>query len=105
MRGVRKDTQYMAETNKNHRQDLFARGYVRLELGSYRGWVLKNWHEYFVNQRWIKRNAYGQYVPYLDTIKVFGEMLAFYDEFMDARDFKRTLRADIAMGLKATGLL
>lgn len=86
------------------RKKLFAKGYVHLELGSYRLWVLKNWHQFFLDRKLIKRNAYGQYVPYLDTFKEFEKWSVLYDAFMDARDKSHTLTLDEANEIRGAGL-
>lgn len=74
------------DKNNPIQNELFKKGYVYLPIGSYRRWILKNWHELFVYKKLITRNAYGQFVPLRDTLRDFMYWDNLYNQFERARD-------------------
>lgn len=70
--------------------DLFKRGYIKLQPGSYNIWISKKWHEMFVRTGLVVKNFYGQYVPYKKTLQEFMKWSEFYDKVMHDREFPKS---------------
>jgi hypothetical protein len=86
-----------------YQKHLLTKGYILLELGSYRRWMGKRWHEFFVRSGWVRRNLYGQYNPNTKTLGVFAQWLTLYDKAMHDRDYPHSfphLSADETIKIK-----
>lgn len=70
--------------------ELFHKGYIKLQPGSYRIWMSKKWHEMFVRRGFVKKNFYKQYVGNMDTLSYFIIWLTLYDKAQHDRDFPRS---------------
>lgn len=70
--------------------DLFKKGYVKLQLGSYRIWMGKKWHEMFVRRGLVKKNFFGQYSPQKDSLQEFCRWLTLYDKLEHDRDYPKS---------------
>lgn len=63
------------------------RGYIKLELGSYRTWVSERWHRMFVGRGLVRQNLYQQYVPNRGILPEFIRWLDLYDRAQHDRDY------------------
>ena len=66
---------------------LFNKGYIKLQPGSYRIWISKRWHEMFSSRRLVNKNLYKQYIPNRETLPEFIKWLELYDKAEHDRDF------------------
>lgn len=71
-------------------QELFKKGYIKLQPGSYRIWISKRWHEFFVRRGLVRKNFYKQYCPNTATLKVFITWLLLYDKAQHDRDYPKS---------------
>ena len=73
-----------------YEKQLFEKGYVKLQLGSYRMWISKRWHEFFCYQGFVRKNFYGQFVSNTKSLKEFIRWLELYDKAMHDRDYPKS---------------
>lgn len=71
-------------------QELFAKGYIKLQPGSYRIWISKRWHEMFVRRGLVRKNYYKQYCPLMETLQEFCRWDDLYDKLCHDRDFPKS---------------
>lgn len=69
---------------------LFAKGYIKLQLGSYRVWISKKWHEMFVRRGLVRKNFYGQFMSNTATLAEFCKWLELYDKACHDRDYPKS---------------
>lgn len=70
--------------------ELFKKGYVKLQMGSYRTWISKRWHEFFVRRGLVHKNFYKQWCPDTETLPIFIRWLKLYDKAEHDRDYPRS---------------
>lgn len=75
-----------------YEKQLFTRGYIKLQPGSYRIWVGKKWHEMFVRRGLVRKNLYKQYVANTHSLSVFIRWLDLYDKTQHDRDFPKSYK-------------
>lgn len=73
-------------------KQLFTKGYIKLQLGSYRTWMSKRWHEMFIRRGLVRKNFYGQYSPQADNVAEFCKWLDRYDKLQHDRDFPKSYK-------------
>jgi hypothetical protein len=73
-------------------QYLFARGYIRLQPGSYHTWISGKWHAMFVRRGLVNKNFYKQYVPNTQSLSEFIKWLVLYDKAQHDRDYPQSYK-------------
>lgn len=78
--------------------------YVTLELGSYKRFIYRRWHEYFVKNGLVKQSYTGQFT--ITNAQRFCEWIQLYDDWMNAREFPQsyTLTPEQAKKIREAGL-
>lgn len=71
-------------------ESLFKKGYVKLQLGSYRIWMGKKWHEMFVRRGLVRKNFFGQFTINKDSLEEFCRWLTLYDKLEHDRDYPKS---------------
>ena len=71
-------------------KQLFKKGYIRLQQGSYMIWISKRWHEMFVRRGLVRKNFYGQWCAVKDSIPEYGRWCDLYDKLCHDRDFPKS---------------
>ncbi len=71
-------------------KELFSKGYIKLQQGSYRIWVSKRWHEMFSRRRLVNKNLYKQYVANRETLSEFIKWLDLYDKAEHDKSFPKS---------------
>lgn len=71
--------------------ELFKKGYVKLQLGSYYIWISKRWHEMFVRRGLVAKNFYGQWCCVKDNFTEYDRWCVLYDKLCHDRDFPKSL--------------
>lgn len=97
---------------------LLSKGYCKLELGSYHVWVLKDWHEFFVTNGFVRQDRLGKFIPsikyhkdgYKDKIdaeafKTFNQVMYLYDIYLDAIENNKLLLPEQMTQISNMGLI
>ncbi len=71
-------------------QHMISKGWVKLQLGSYRVWMRKKWHEMFVCRGLVRKNFYQQFVPNTLTLSEFSRWLSLYDKTQHDHEFPKS---------------
>lgn len=71
-------------------KQLFTKGYIKLQLGSYYQWISKRWHEMFVRRGLVHKNFYGQYSCNRDTLDEYIRWCELYEKLCHDRDFPKS---------------
>lgn len=87
------------------RKYLFAKGYVRLNAGSYCTWILKEWHLLFIRKNLVHRKYDGSFVTYEPNLKEFALWLRLYDDFIEAKGFGKELTEYQYRQINSEGLI
>lgn len=72
--------------------ELFKKGYVKLQHGSYYVWISKRWHEMFVRRGLVKKNFYGQYCCVKENFSEYDKWCVLYEKTCHDRDFPKSYK-------------
>lgn len=75
-----------------YEKQLLDKGYIKLELGSYRKWISLKWHRMFIRRGLVRKNFYKQYSPVLERLDEFCKWDTLYDKIQHDRDFPKSIR-------------
>ncbi len=73
-------------------KQLFAKGYIKLQQGSYRIWVSKKWHDMFVRRGLVRKTFDGQYSPNTGSFSEFIKWLDLYDKMQHDREYPKSYK-------------
>lgn len=75
-----------------YQKQLFTKGYIKLQPGSYRIWISSRWHDMFKRRGLVHKNLYSQYVPDIYSLPEFISWLVLYDKAQHDRDFPHSYK-------------